>query len=278
MGDEETLKERQPTAEETAKTVAETAKVAAGTRVAEATVRKLEAEAVQSAAERTRLFAEARRTSAEADIQEATATAAQIGLKREQEKFERDRLYDDWDYHRYHFSEAVGPGSVRKCIDRLTAWHRHDPKCKLEIAFSSPGGSVIDGMELFDFISSLRATHKVTTSAFGYAASMAGILLQAGDRRVIGKQAYILIHEVSFGTQGSFGEVEDEVAFVKKIQGRVLDIFADRCAGAAKGTATKRLTRRTLAKRWSRTDWWLDADEALAYGLVDEIVGLAPTP
>lgn len=71
----------------------------------------------------------------------------------------------------------------------------------------------------------------------------------------------MLIHEVSFGAGGKIGEVEDEVAFVRKIQSRVLDIFAQRST----------LTRRQIENRWRRKDWWLDSAEALKLAFVDEV-------
>src|SRR5574341_658348 len=117
-------------------------------------------------------------------------------------------------------------------------------------------------MALWDFLLELRQRgHKLTTVARGYAASMAGILLQAGDERVIGPESWLLIHEASFGVVGSYGEVEDRVEWVKKIQARILDIFASR----------SKLSRSQIKRRWHRKDWWLDSDEALKLGFVDRI-------
>ncbi len=219
-----------------------------------------------------RANAEARKAVAEASGAEAMAAIAHIALEKEQEVRHRQILTDDFQHHRFLFDGEIKDSSIKTCIRALNAWDRENHNCDIEIAFSSGGGSLMDGMELFDFISSLRHEGRtITTSVAGVAASMAGILLQAGDVRVCGKQSYILIHEVSFGTQGKIGEVEDEIKFIRKVQKRVLDIFGERCAAASKETATKRLSRTQLAKQWNRTDWWLDADEALAAGLVDEV-------
>jgi ATP-dependent protease ClpP protease subunit len=88
---------------------------------------------------------------------------------------------------------------------------------------------------------------------------------------VCGPQAYILVHEISFGASGKIGEVEDEIKFIRKVQGRVLDIFADRCKGSDPAVAKKRMSRATIERHWKRTDWWLDADEALNFGFVDVV-------
>ena len=109
-------------------------------------------------------------------------------------------------------------------MSKLTQWHRENPKCDIEIIFSSPGGSIIDGFELFDFIQELRRDHKVTTGSLGMAASMAGILLQAGTHRWIGHQSWMMIHRAAFGAYGKTFEIEDEVKFVQRIEERILDV------------------------------------------------------
>lgn len=212
------------------------------------------AEEVKSRAEAESAKATARKTLAEAELAELT-------LERERRK-EKSELAKDQHHHVYLFDESVGASSVKKCITTLSEWDRLDPTCDIEIVFDSPGGSVIDGMHLWDFLSMIKSRgHKLTTVALGMAASMAGILLQAGDVRVLGRESYLLIHEVSFGAGGKIGEVEDEVAFVKKIQGRVLDIFA----------ARSHLSRTKIASNWRRRDWWLDSSEAIKCGFVDEL-------
>ena len=242
---------------------ADLAKVQADTAAVQVGIEKARAEISKVADEQAKLAAETR---------EALAKAAysELLLAREQRK-EADELAKDAHHHRYVFNSAVSEASVNACIVALTAWSRQDPECDIEIVFNSPGGSVVDGMALFDFIQLLRRSgHKVTTVALGMAASMAGILLQAGDVRAIGAQSWLMIHEASFGASGKTGEVEDRVEWVKRVQERILDIFADRCKGAG-ATATKRLSRTQIKNRWHRKDFWVSSDEALAFGLVDEI-------
>ena len=52
----------------------------------------------------------------------------------------------------YRFNDKVSKDTVRHCMETLTEWHRLDSECAIEIIFSSPGGSIIDGFELFDFL------------------------------------------------------------------------------------------------------------------------------
>jgi len=178
---------------------------------------------------------------------------------------ERDmkwRLATDEEARVFQFDGPVGASSVKTCISTLSRWARLTPECDIEIVFNSPGGSVIDGFALWDFLTSLKsAGHKLTTVCRGMAASMAGILLQAGDVRVIGSESVLLIHEISFGAGGKIGEVEDEVAFAKMLTQRVLRIFEKR----------SNLSAAQIDRRWKRKDWWLDSDEALKLGFADEI-------
>jgi len=176
-------------------------------------------------------------------------------------------------HHIYDFDSSVSSMSVHDCISQLRIWERMEPGCPIEIIFSSPGGSVIDGMHLFDYIQGLkRKGHKITIGTLGMAASMAGILLQAGDHRWVGAEAYVLIHQIAGGAIGKIDEIKDEVKFMEKISDRVLTIFAARCAQAAKNkTATQPLTKRQLKRRWERKDWWLSSAECLKHGIVDEI-------
>lgn len=225
----------------------------------------VEAEAEKFRAEARQADAEARKAGFEADVVACELEVKRIQLDREREK-RQDELAENKHHFVYHFTDGVSGASAKACMTQLDKWTRAaesaGEKCRLEIVFSSPGGSVIDGMALWDHLQAVKVRgHHLTTSTIGYAASMAGILLQAGDVRAMGREAYILVHEISFGAGGKIGEVEDEVAFVKKIQSRVLDIFA----------ARTNLTKGQIDRRWKRKDWWLDSSEALKLGFVDEV-------
>jgi ATP-dependent Clp endopeptidase proteolytic subunit ClpP len=223
---------------------------------------EIDANVSKANAEAASALAEAKSHSAEARKLTAEAQQAELAIVKSR-RAEAIELAKD-EYHRlYVFDSAVGDASVTTCIHKLAEWSRNDPGCDIEIIFNSPGGSVVAGMALYDYINQIRRKgHKVTTNTLGMAASMAGILLQAGDVRKMGAEAWLLIHEGSFGATGSVGQVEDTVEWVKKIQQRILAIFA------AKST----LSAKQIQSRWSRRDWWLSSDEALKLGFIDEIV------
>ena len=213
----------------------------------------------QSVAEVKKIEAETRRV-------EADALRSEIEAKKLYAAYEKELFSDDHNYV-YRFSRDVSDISVQACMSRLTEWHRKDPECAIEVIFSSPGGSIIDGFELFDFLQDLRSHgHHITTGSLGMAASMAGVLLQAGDTRWIGHQSWMMIHRAAFGAIGKTYEIEDEVELVKRIENRILDIF----------TSRSKLSQAQLRKNWDRKDWWIDADECKKLGLVDNIKAMMP--
>lgn len=224
-----------------------------------ATIKKLNAETEAH-------LAEARKTTAEAIDAEIKAEESKLRFSR-MERDHQIKWAEDVDNHLYRFSGAVSAESVTDCIKKLTHWSRMDPGCDIEIIFSSPGGSIIPGFELFDFIQTLRSRdHHITTGSLGYAASMAGILLQAGDTRWIGHQSWMMIHRAAFGAFGKTFEVEDEVKFIKRIEERIINIF----------TTRSDLSKTRIKRNWDRQDWWISADECLEMNLVDKINGKMP--
>lgn len=168
----------------------------------------------------------------------------------------------DSQYNRlYTFYAMVSASSVYGCMKEVGVWARQSSE-PITIVFNSPGGSVIDGLALYDFLRHLSATGiHITTIGLGMVASMGGVLLQAGDHRILGANASLLIHEASTGAGGKVSELEDEVAFVKRLQERLLDILASR----------SKMTKAEIKRRWNRRDWWLEADDALRRGFCDEV-------
>jgi len=186
--------------------------------------------------------------------------------KTEIETRELERRYEEFQagdqFNRvYRFTESVTEKSVAECMDTLSRWARLN-KDPIEIIFFSPGGNIIEGMALFDFIQGVKAQGiVVTTGATGMAASMAGILLQAGNHRWAGEQSWILIHRPSTAAMGSLFEIEDTLEWSKRLEERCINIL----------TSRSKLTKKDIEEKWERKDWWLTSEEALEAGLVDEV-------
>lgn len=219
--------------------------------------------------------AEAQKFLAEAAKFQADARLADLHIESQKRYLEQQRR--DIDFNRaadiehqiYHFRGVVEEGSVSSCIAYMTRWSRLKPGCEMTIVINSPGGYVTDGMELFDTILELRrAGHKITGVGRGYVASMGSILLQAVDHRVMGPDCSMLIHEPSGVALGSLGEIADTKEWLDMLAARVLDVYAERCASSG---AERPYTRTQLKNGWNRKNWWLNSDDCLKGGLIDEI-------
>ena len=166
---------------------------------------------------------------------------------------------------RFDFVGIVMEGGVHDFMVRLSNWSKRNPGGDIEILMNSPGGSVLDGLALVDFLQILQGRgHKITIIGTGMVASMAGVLLQVADDRVLTKHAYFGMHEVSsYVGSANTSQAEDALKFTKELQGRLVDLLC------AKST----LTKAKLTRIWKRKDIWANADEALKLGLIDRIEG-----
>ncbi len=165
---------------------------------------------------------------------------------------------------KFLFAEVVTPDTVEGWMTILSQFSRRHPGAPILLRINSGGGSVVAGFALFDLIQELRRDgHKVTTRSFGMAASMGGVLLQAGDVRQATRHSHMLVHEGSLSFQGSVGAVEDTIKFSTTLRSQCLDILAARST----------LSRDEIADKWARRDWWLDASAMLECGFVDEVIG-----
>lgn len=210
--------------------------------------------------------AEIKKLEAEAAFLDARRRSQEIVIQNQLEEIEDQKATSE-ENGIYIFYSPIGNTSAGVCIQTLGYWARRQEADDKErkpfvIEFCSPGGDVISGFALIDYVHQLRTRGlEVNTLGLGMVASMAAICLQAGQTRTMSENAYMLIHEISGGAVGSLSEIEDESKFFKRLNERGYNILAER----------SKLDAREIAKRAKRKDWWLDADEALEYGLIDEI-------
>ena len=219
--------------------------------------------AAKYGAEADRATAEANKSQAEAELNQLAVELTTFDLESKRRMEESVLALDEF-HHVFRFHAPVTDSSVEKIMDRFTHWHRiSDEPLNVKLQIYSPGGGIVSGNALFDFLQEWKGYgHHLTTVSRGYAASMGGIILQAGHVRQMGKESWMLIHEGSGGAQGSVGEIEDTVEWHKKMVKRFAEILAERST----------MTVKQIERKWHRTDWWLDAQEALDLKLIDEIV------
>lgn len=211
--------------------------------------------------------AEARRTLAQAVEAERNAELAEYVMRERQRLDELAGLQDYYAYD-YTINGVFNERSVNCALDVINTWHRRDPNSPWNITINSPGGDGDYGFHLFDQLGAYskrrNGTHHITMTVRGMAASMGGILLQAADERVMGANAFILIHQVSSWAQGSLGDLKDQIKRLDMLTDNVIDLFMERAN-------TKNITRKQFISSWNRTDWWITATKAVEYGFADRL-------
>ena len=146
-------------------------------------------------------------------------------------------------------------------VAQLLFLQMQDPKRDINLYINSPGGSVTAGLAIYDTMQFV--TCDVATYCMGIAASMGAVLLAAGTqgKRYALPNSDIMIHQVSGGAQGTASDVERTVEWMFKIKRRLIHILS---AHTGKSDEQVQID--------SDRDYWMSADEAMAYGLVDEVV------
>jgi ATP-dependent Clp protease, protease subunit len=136
-----------------------------------------------------------------------------------------------------------------------------DSKRDIQLFINSPGGSVIDGMGIYDTMQ--YVTPDVSTICTGLAASMGSVLLAAGKagKRTALPHARVMIHQPSGGMQGQARDMEISYRLMKQLQKELYDIYVIHTGK----------TYETIEADCDR-DTWMTAAEAKAYGLVDEVL------
>ena len=151
-------------------------------------------------------------------------------------------------------------------IAQLLFLQNEDPDKEISIYVNSPGGSVTAGLAIYDTIQFVKPD--VATYCMGQAASMGAVLLAAGTKgkRYALPHARIMIHQPWGGVQGAAADISIQAQEILRLRERLNDILAKH-------------TGQTLEKVQKDTDrdYFMSADEAKVYGIVDEVIFTKPT-
>jgi len=136
-----------------------------------------------------------------------------------------------------------------------------NPKKEISMYINSPGGVVTSGMAIYDTMQFIRPP--VATLCIGQAASMGSLLLAAGEKgmRYALPNARILLHQPSGGFQGQASDIERHAEDIIKMKRRLNEVYV-RHTGKDYDTIERSLDR----------DYFLSADDAKAFGIVDEVI------
>lgn len=128
----------------------------------------------------------------------------------------------------------------------------------INLHINSGGGSVFDGLAIYNGIKNHPATVRVFID--GIAASMAGVIAMAGDEIIIAENAFLMIHRVSSGVEGTAETMRAEAALLEKLEEQIVGIYAAR-TGKSAGYLFKAMVAET----------WYNADECIALGFATSI-------
>ncbi|WP_024822276.1 ATP-dependent Clp endopeptidase proteolytic subunit ClpP [Aminobacterium mobile] len=157
--------------------------------------------------------------------------------------------------------DAVDDNIANTVVAQLLFLESEDPDKDINLYINSPGGVVSAGLAIYDTMQYIKCP--VSTICIGQAASMAAVLLTGGEagKRIALPNARIMIHQPLGGTQGQATDIEIHAKEILKLRERLNDILI-------KHTGQ---TRRKI-KADTERDFFMSADEAVAYGIIDKVI------
>ena len=157
--------------------------------------------------------------------------------------------------------EEVNATTASLVVAQLLYLEAQDPDKEIQMYINSPGGSVTDGMAIYDTMQYVKCD--VSTICVGMAASMGAFLLSSGakGKRLALPNAEIMIHQPSAGTKGQVTDMAIHLRRLEIIKKRLNSILADN-TGQSLETVTADCER----------DNFMTAEEAKEYGLIDKVI------
>jgi len=136
-----------------------------------------------------------------------------------------------------------------------------DPSKDIQIYFNTPGGSVHAGLGIYDTMQFVNCD--IRTICTGMAASMGAVLLAAGSKgkRMALKHSRVMIHQPMGGVQGQASDIEITAREIQKLKKELYTIIADHSD-----------TPLEKVEKDSDRDFWMTAQEAKDYGMIDEVM------
>ncbi len=158
-------------------------------------------------------------------------------------------------------TDEVNNTTASLVVAQLLYLEGQDPSKDISLYINSPGGSVTAGMSIYDTMQYIKCD--VSTICMGMAASMGAFLLAAGakGKRLTLPNSTIMIHQPSGGAQGQATDIMIHADYIISTKKRLNQILAERTGQPVE-----------IVSRDTERDNFMDAEAALAYGLVDRII------
>jgi ATP-dependent protease ClpP protease subunit len=182
-----------------------------------------------------------------------------------------EAAYADWQV------DGMEPGveylMANRFIKNVNILMRKNPESPILIHLKSNGGFWEEGMAIYDMIKACPVP--VTILNYTHARSMSSIIFQAANKRVMMPHSYFLFHDGTLGVDGTVKQVESAVDFNKLSTDIMLDIYVEAMKRGGKfSKKSKEFIRTWLRTEMDRKeDVYLTAEQAVEYGLADEIFG-----
>lgn len=156
--------------------------------------------------------------------------------------------------------DEVNSDTASLVIAQLLFLESEDPDKDISLYINSPGGSVTAGMGIYDTMQYIKCD--VSTICVGMAASMGAFLLAGGakGKRMILPNAEVMIHQPSGGAQGQATEIQITAEWILRTKKNLAKILSENC---------NQPFEKVMAD--TERDYWMSAEQALEYGLVDHI-------
>ena len=157
--------------------------------------------------------------------------------------------------------EDVNEHPANSVVAQLLHLAYVDPQADISLYINSPGGSVYDGMAIYDTMNFIKPD--VATYGIGLQASMGAFLLSSGakGKRFCLPHAKVMIHQPSSGTRGKVTDMEIDMKETLEVKEMLAKIMA-------KNTGQKLAKVKSDMER----DYWMTPDEAVKYGLIDKVL------
>ena len=157
--------------------------------------------------------------------------------------------------------EDVNEHTANSVVAQLLHLAYVDPQADISLYINSPGGSVYDGMAIYDTMNFIKPD--VATYGIGLQASMGAFLLSSGvkGKRFCLPHAKVMIHQPSSGTHGKVTDMEIDMKETLEVKEMLAKIMA-------KNTGQKLAKVKSDMER----DYWMTPDEAVKYGLIDRVL------
>lgn len=176
-----------------------------------------------------------------------------------------DRAYDIYsrllEDRIIYLGEEVNHHTANLIVAQLLFLESKDPNKDITLYINSPGGSVYDGLAIYDTMQFIKSD--VSTIGMGMQASMGAFLMSSGakGKRFLLPNSTVMIHQPSAGTRGKVTDMEIDLKEGLRLKKKLNEILSE-------NTGQKLAKISADAER----DYWMTADEAVTYGIADKVI------